>query len=112
GCVPFCLSEAGSVRRRFSSPAHAELGEHVRDVVLHRLLREVDALTDLTVGQPLRHEVEDLALLVRERAELVFRRLGPYALEHAGGDRRVEERLAAPNSANGIDKIRTVDVLQ
>src|SRR5687768_16227737 len=45
--APF--GEPGGVGRRLRPPAHAQLGEEVRDVVLDGLLRQEDRLGDLAV---------------------------------------------------------------
>ena len=47
----------------------AQLGEQVRDVVLHRLLGQVHRVRDLAVGGALGNEVEDPAFLGREAGE-------------------------------------------
>src|SRR5690606_29357337 len=57
------LGEAGGVDGGLGAPAHSELREQVADVVLDRLLGEEHPLTDLAVGEALRDEIEDLALL-------------------------------------------------
>ena len=68
---------------------------------------------DLAVGEALGDELEDAALLVGEAREplvLLGRRAQP--LEHPGGDRGVEQRLARRDPADGVDEVGAPDLLE
>ena len=69
-------------------------------------------LADLAVGHALGDQVEDPPLLVGEAGERV--RLGRVAepLEDLGGERRVEERLAASDAAHAVDEVGAADLLE
>ena len=56
------FGETGPVGGDLGTPAHAEFGEQVRDVVLDGLLGEEHALADLAVGQALGDQLEDRAV--------------------------------------------------
>jgi hypothetical protein len=49
------------------TPVEVKLAQNVADVVLHGPLRDVQLLTDLAVGMPSGHELEDLPLPLGER---------------------------------------------
>ena len=92
-----------------------QLREDRADVVLHGLVREEDLGRDLLVGLPLGDEREDLLLLLGQLRELV--RIGagrdpPDPVEHLLGDRRVEERLAAPHRLERRDEVAGADLLE
>ena len=94
------------VHRGFGAAGHAHLRQQRRDVVLDRLLGEVQPLADLTVGEALGQEIEHLVLLVGEAGQaLVLRRAAAEALEHPGGDDGVEEVLSRGHAADGIDEV-------
>jgi two-component system, NarL family, sensor histidine kinase DevS len=73
----------------------------------------VDPLGDLTVGQALGDQLEDAALLVRERGDpgvLLVALAQP--LEHLAGHRRVEQRLALGDPPDRVDQVVPADVLE
>ena len=106
------LGQAGRVRGGFGAAAHAQLGQQVGHVVLDGLLGQEELLADLAVGHTLGDEIEDAALLVGETGELVRVRRVAQPLEHSGGQRRVEERLAAADSADAVDEVGAAHLLQ
>src|SRR5664280_3421924 len=63
------FGEPGRIGGGLGSPFHAELGQEIGDVVLHRLLGQVHRVGDLAVGLPLGDEIEDPSLLGGERAQ-------------------------------------------
>src|SRR5690606_39205307 len=52
----------GGDDRRLDAAFHAEFGQEAGDVVLDRLLGQVQTLADLPVGEPLTDQCEDLPL--------------------------------------------------
>ena len=110
--VPAALGQPGRVGGRFRAAAHAQLGQEVGDVVLHRLLCEVHALADLAVGQSLGDEVEDAPLLVGEAGQLLVLRSGAQPIEDTARHRGIEERLAPADPADAVHQVRTPDLLE
>src|SRR5690606_34073705 len=74
-------------------------------------LRQVEALADLAVGQALGDELEDLALLLGEPGQLVLLAVAD-AVEHPGGHRRVEQRLAPADPPDGVDQVGALHLLE
>src|SRR5689334_14055227 len=60
--LPLPVLDLGGDDRGLDTALHAELGEQAGDVVLHRLLGEVQPLADLAVGEALADQGEDLPL--------------------------------------------------
>ena len=68
--------------------------EDVRDVVGDRLGREVELLTDLSVGQTCSYEIEDVAFTWRELGDRSLYALGFFP-EHVDGRLGVAEQAGA-----------------
>src|SRR5947209_6781319 len=96
---------------RLGSRRDVELGEDPADVVLDRLLREVQLGADLLVAHPAGDQADDLGLADRQ---LVLGRaseaVGP-ALQDAAGDARVDVGVAARHALHGPDQLGREDVL-
>ena len=107
------LLEPGRPHRRLGPARHAELGEQVRHVVLHRLLRQEQLVGDLAVRAPLGEEMQDLALLLGERAEsLVLGRALTDPAQQRGGHGRVEQGLARRDPPHGVDEVGAPHLLE
>ena len=57
------VEQPGREDRRLRTALEAELGQHVRHVVLDRLLGEEQPVPDLAVGEPLSDKLENAPLL-------------------------------------------------
>src|SRR5438067_997160 len=111
--VPSLGRQLGGEHRGFGSPLHPQLREQVGHVVLHRLLGQEEAFTDLAIRKALRDEIENLALLIGEPSEpriLLWTVAHPF--QNAGRHARVEKRLARSHAADGIDEISPLDLFQ
>jgi two-component system, NarL family, sensor histidine kinase DevS len=107
------LLEAGRVDGGLGAPLHPQLREEVRDVVLDRLLREMDLPGDLPVRKPVGDELEDVALLGSQLGEtLVLLRTLAEAFEHRPGDCRIEQRLTLGNEPYCLDDVIALDLLE
>src|SRR5215472_9453132 len=71
-----------------------ELAEDVRDVVLDRLLAELELVGDLTIRQAERDEADDLDLTLRQSRILADRSLRIYAFEQRAREPRIDGDLA------------------
>src|SRR4051794_3224388 len=78
-----------------------ELRQHAGDMALDRALAQHELLADALVRQPLRHELEHLALARCQLREWIVS--GP-APDHARHNFRVEGRPAGRDAANRIDE--------
>jgi hypothetical protein len=56
-------------------------------------------------GEPLGDQAQQATLLVGERGQLVVGGAPPQPVEHPGGHGRVEQRLAPPHPADGVDEL-------
>src|ERR1051325_3167775 len=87
--------------RGLRAVAHVELGEDVRDVILHRALGEAEAVGDLFVRGAVAEESENLALAARQRNDqgLRFRAACLHQpverRDDAAGHGGLQKRLAA-----------------
>src|SRR5690606_22516971 len=108
------LAQLGREHRDLGAALEPERREDVRHVVLDGLLREVEALADLAVGQALAGGRDDLALLRGQALAPVGRLVRGVAqtLEHARGAGRVEQRTARGDRAHGADEVGPVDLLE
>ena len=107
------LGSPGSVDRGLRAPVHAELGEHVRHVVLDRLLGEEHLGGDLTVREAVGEEGEDALLLRAERGEArILRRGVAEPLDDPRRGERIEQRLTLGHTPDPVDERGAVDVLQ
>lgn len=86
-------AQPGDVGGGLGAPLHPELGEQGGDVVLDRLLGEVQPVADLPVGEALADEVEDPLLLVGQvcEAALLAFPAAAQALQDARGGDRVQQ---------------------
>lgn len=91
-----------------------QLGQEARDVVLHRLLRQVQAPGDLTVREALRDEVEHTLLLVGERGQLGAQHdvLAGQARADAVGVLPLEQRLTCGDAFDRLDEVGAAHLLE
>lgn len=104
------LHEDGGLRARLES----ELRQEACDVVLDRLLREVQVGGDLPVREALGDEFQDPLLLVGQRRE--------FGAQHDVGARQacpdtvgvlaVEQRLPRRDALDGVDEVRAPHLLE
>src|SRR5690606_25146031 len=99
-----------AVDRGLGAALHAELREQRRHVVLDRLLGEPETLPDLPVGEPLRDEVEHLALAQGELGLVGAR--GGEGLGDARADARREQGAARGDLAHALDEPAGADLLE
>src|SRR5690349_2267559 len=96
--------------------AHAELAQHMRNVVFHRALGEVERVCDLAVAIATCKELQDLDLAlgqrvrVRKAIEIELRQLAPAA--EVLGERRQNQISAGRKSADGVRKAGQGDILE
>ena len=107
------LRQPGGIGSGLAAPVHPELGEHVRDVVLNGLLRQVEPRRYLPVRQTLGDEVEHAPFLVRELVDALVA-LGSVSepIEHALGHRRVDQGLAVAHPSDGVHQVVAADLFQ
>ena len=73
----------------------------------------MDLLGDLTVGQAVGDQPQDVALLRTEaREELVLRLSVAEAFDHPGCHRRIEERSSGGDGPHGLDDVSAFDLLE
>src|SRR6266566_438065 len=110
------------VHDRLRAVVHRQLSQDARHVILHGLLGDGQRVGDLFVRHALRDVVQDLHLTGRERRKYVCR---PWTIhgklaelsEHLRRDRRpaedllVDDELAGPHLADGIDELGGLAVL-
>lgn len=86
----------------------------MRDVVLHSLLGQEQALTDLPVGQPLPNQRHDLALLGGQTFQSVRCLVGgvPQSIKDACGAGRVKQGAPCRHGAHGAHEVGAVDLLE
>ena len=70
--MPQAVPGLGGDHGGLDAALHAELGEQAGDVVLHRLLGEIEAPADLAVGEALPDQFEDLPLPLGEAGQDVL----------------------------------------
>src|SRR5215469_8885242 len=106
---------AGQIGGGLGPAAHLQLGEDGRDVVLDRLLGQLQPGADLAVGVSLRDQRQDALLLGRQAGKAL---VAPQvlalaqALEHGGGAGGVEQALSLTDRADGPDQVAAADLLQ
>ena len=61
--------ETSGVRGDLRASLHAQLGQQRRDVVLDRLLGQVELLGDLSIRVPLTDQIEDVKVEVNQEEE-------------------------------------------
>src|SRR5216683_3108603 len=100
------------VRGSLCASCHFELGENRRDVVLDRLLGQLQLLADLPVRHPPRDKGENSLLLRGETRELlVAQRLAlAQPLEDRLRHFRVEEALSRANLPDGAHQLAAADL--
>ena len=104
---------AHGIDRRLGPSGHTHLRQQRRDVVLDRLLGEVETFADLAVCQALRQQFENIALLFGEPGKaLVLLGPPPDAFEHPRGQHRVEKALAGSHPPHRVDQVGRPDLLQ
>src|SRR3954447_23283871 len=106
---------ADRVADELDAIAHAELGEDVRAVPLHRLLADDEHLGDVAGRVRLGDQLEDLRLPRGERALLGIA-AAPHPLEPVAHERlhgaRIQERLAAHGGPARLDEVAVGDGLE
>ena len=90
----------------------AELCEHVADMCLHGLLRQLELVGDALVRVAAADQDEHLALAGREPVERLLPIVGRERLDETGGDDRVEQRFAGMRGAYGPRDLVGLRVLQ
>ena len=105
--------DAGGKDRGLRAALHAELGEQVRHVVLHRLLGEVHRFADLTIGETVGNVQEDATLLVGEPGEtfVFFGFLSELATDTLD-QRRIQQRLSGCDSADCVHDVVAAQLLE
>nr|BFE79393.1 hypothetical protein GCM10020093_019940 [Planobispora longispora] len=110
--APFALQPGGQ-RRGLGTALHTELGQQVGDVVLDGLLRQVQPLADLPVGQPLADQLQDVPFLVGQAGQRVLAAgLLAQPGQHGGGGLRIQQGLAGGDGAHRADQVGAVDLLE
>ena len=91
-----------------------QLGENVADVVAHSFRAERELLRNCIVVQALRHQAQHIALALGQfgegRDELS--RPGAKEAHHTRGDRRAENRIAAPNRQDRAGDVVVIHILE
>src|SRR5262249_52916266 len=114
---------AERVDHRLRAVVHRQLAQDRRDVVLHRLVADLEGARDLLVAVAARDVLEHLDLARRERREerldlsIGVRQLAEL-LEDAGGDERagedalVDQVLAGVDAPDAVQEEGRLDVLE
>ena len=107
------LGDPGGERGGLGTPAHAQLGQEVGDVVLDRLLGEEQLRSDLPVGLAVGDQGQDLPLSVGQLVDVVGVGLvASDAVDDPACRGRVDERPSVRHGANGADQLVAVDLLE
>ena len=97
----------GRVDGGLGPSSHPELRQHRSHIVLDRLLRQIQPLGDLPVGQSFGEQLEDLTFLWAEPGDpFVLARPAADPFEDPGGDGRVEQALPGGDPQDRVDQIR------